>query len=76
MLKSLSKIRVNTLCKVVSVDEKIKIKRRVFELGIVPNEIVKVLSISPLKNSFLIAVKNYSLALRKQIVDNIMVEEI
>ena len=74
MLVPLSSLKVNMSCIVKNVDCDIKLKRRVFELGILPEERVKVLSVSPLKSSFLIAVKNYSLALRNQILDSIMVE--
>ena len=74
MLVPLSSLKVNMSCLVKNVECDIKLKRRVFELGILPQQKITVMSISPLKNSFLIAVNKYSLALRKQILDSIMVE--
>lgn len=76
MKKLLSGLKVNDECLVAGIEGDMHIKRRVLELGILPGEKIKILSISPLKNSFLIAVKNYSLALRKTILDNILVEVI
>ena len=76
MIKPLSQVKKNTNYKISSITGDVYLKRRVLELGILPNEKIKILSISPLKNSYLVAVKNYSLALRKNILDNILVEEI
>ena len=60
----------------VKINLDMKIKRRLYELGMLPKEVVKIVSISPLKNSFLIVVKNYTLAIRKNLLENIEVEEI
>ena len=70
----MSELRVNEICEIIEVSANVRLKRRVFELGLVPGEKVKVLAISPLKNSFLLEVKNYSLALRKSILNDVLVE--
>lgn len=74
MKKILSDLKVREKAKVVAVFGDLHLKRRLFELGILNGQVVEILSISPLKNSYLIAIKNYSLALRKNILQNIMVE--
>ena len=70
----MSELTVNQTCKIVEVIADLRLKRRVFELGLIAGERVKILAISPLKNSFLIMVKNYSLAIRKSILNDILVE--
>ena len=70
----LSKLKKGQSGKIISVDADISLKRRLLELGLLKNEIVKILAISPLKNSYLLAIKNYTLALRKSILDGIWVE--
>ena len=70
----MSELTVNQTCKIVEVIADLRLKRRVFELGLVVGEKIKILSVSPLRNSFLIMVKNYSLALRKSILNDILVE--
>ena len=60
--------------KILNIEVNIKLKRRLLELGLINGEVVKILSISPLKNSYLILIKNYTLALRKSILQNVFVE--
>ena len=74
VIKKMSELTVNQTCKIVEVTANLRLKRRVFELGLIVGEKVKILAISPLKNSFLIMVKNYSLAIRKSILNDILVE--
>lgn len=50
---------------ILNVDGDVHLRRRLLELGLTNGTVVKILSISPLKNSFLIALRNYTLALRK-----------
>ena len=71
---SLDEIKVGKACKVTKVNGDAHLKRRLFEFGILPKEEIKMLAISPLKNSALISVKNYTLALRSDILKNILVE--
>lgn len=44
------------------------------EFGFLGGQVIKVLAISPLKNSFLLTINGYSLALRKDILQNIEVQ--
>ena len=76
-IKKLCEIKVNQTAKVLEVDGDVYIKRRLLELGFTKNTEVKMLSISPLKNSFLIAIRGYSLALRKNSLElvSVYVEE-
>ena len=74
MTKSLCELKVGEKAKISKIDADTHLKRRLFEFGILPDETVNVLSISPLKNSFLVAIKNYTLALRRDILQNISVE--
>jgi len=60
--------------KILSIEANYKLKRRLLELGLINGEVAKILSISPLKNSYLISIKNYTLALRKSILQSIFVE--
>ena len=73
MLK-LSDLKNGQAAKVLSVQADIRLRRRLLELGILKGEVVKILSVSPLKSSYLLTVKNYTLALRKSILDGILVE--
>ena len=50
---------------ILAVEGDVHLRRRLLELGLTNGTVVKILSISPLKNSFLIALRNYTLALRK-----------
>ena len=74
MKKCLSDLKVNDRCKIVSVDSNIHLRRRLLELGLFLGQEVQILAISPLNNTFLIAIKNYTLALRKNILQSIYVE--
>lgn len=74
MEKILCDLKKGQSAKVLYLNCDVHLKRRLLELGILKNEVIKILSVSPLKNSYLIAIKNYSLALRKNILQNIIVE--
>lgn len=76
MEKMLSDIKVGKQAKITNVHGDIHIRRRLYELGFVEGEIVKILSASPLKNSFLVSIRGYCLAMRKIILSNIMVNEL
>lgn len=70
--------KLNTLLKnqsgvICSVSGDVYIKRRLLELGFVNGERVKVLNISPLKNTYLIGLQGYVLALRKNSLQTISV---
>lgn len=75
MEKRLSEIEKRCVAKIVGISGDVHLRRRLYELGFVEGEKVKILSVSPLKNSFLVSVKNYCLALRKNILNNVVVIE-
>ena len=50
-----------------------KIKRRIYELGLLPNQKIKVVRVSLLKKAYLIEVGGYCLTLRKDIATAIKV---
>lgn len=70
----LSQVKMNQSAVILRIDANLHLKRRLLEFGILEGETVKVLSISPLKHTYLFALKNYTLALRKDILDGIMAE--
>ena len=70
----LSKLKQNQSAKIVEVDGEKKIKQRLLQLGFTTGQIVRVLGISALKKSFLIGIRNYTLALRKESIELIGVE--
>ena len=72
--KKLSELKAGQIGKITNLIADVKIKRRLLELGLINGQKVKILSLSPLKNSFLIALKSYSLCLRKSILNSVLVE--
>ena len=72
-MKLLSELKKNQSTTLKKINADIHLKRRLFEFGLLPNESVKILFVSPLKNTYLIGVKGYTLALRKTILDCIEV---
>ena len=70
----LSEIKKNQTVKIRKVAGDIHLKRRLFEFGLLSGQAVSVLSVSPLKNTFIISVRGYALALRKSILESIYVE--
>ena len=74
MIKNLSEVSINKTARVVEIVGDVYIKRRLLELGFVSDVKVKILSISPLKNSYLVALRGYVLALRKNSLELVRVE--
>lgn len=73
---SLSEARIDREYKIKEIkDVPFKIKRRLFELGMLPNTSIKVERTSLLRRSYLIETGGYILTLRKDIVDKIFVSE-
>ena len=72
-MRKLNELKINECSKVVQIVADLKLKRRLLELGLVQNEEIKILSISPLKNTFLVEIMNYSLAIRKDVAEKILV---
>lgn len=73
-IKKLSELKKNETGFVVKVSGDIHIRRRLLELGITSGQAIKVLAVSMLKNSLLIEVRHYTLALRKNSLELISVK--
>ena len=69
----LSQLRKNESGIICGVEGDIFIKRRLLELGFVNGTEVKVISVSPLKNTYLLGLQDYVLALRKNSLELVRV---
>lgn len=74
MVVTLNKLKLGQAGKVVSVDGDDKIKRRLIDMGIVPDTVLKVLRFAPLGDPIEIEVLGYRLGIRKSIAKSITVE--
>ena len=72
----LSELKKGQKAKIISISLKGPKKRRVKDMGILPDEIVEVEKIAPLGDPIDIMVKNYHLSLRKSEAEQIEVEVI
>lgn len=72
----LSELKQNQSGKIVAINGEKRAKQRLLQLGFSTGQIVRVLGISALKKSFLIGIRNYTLALRKESADLVGVEKI
>lgn len=61
---------------IVAISGNTHIKRRLLDLGFTMGTAVRVLNISPLKNSYLLEIHGYILALRKNAVNKIEVSRV
>ena len=73
---NLSELKVGDSAKIVTIFGNKKIKQRLLQLGLTTGQIVKILSVSVLKKSFLISVRGYALAIRKSNFKNVGVERV
>lgn len=71
----LSKAKIGESKVIVKVLEGGKLSYRLFEMGIIVGTKVKIVRIAPLKDPYLLSIRGYYLALRKEIVDLIIVED-
>ncbi len=71
--KSLIDLKQNQVGIVQSLTGSLHLKRRLLDLGLTTGTSVKVINVSPLKNSFLLEIHGYILALRQNAVRNILV---
>lgn len=71
--KRLNELHKNQTGIVCGIEGDVYIKRRLLELGFVKGTSVKVLNISPLKNTYLISLQDYCLALRKNSLELVSV---
>lgn len=71
--KSLIEFNQNESGIIQTVTGSLHLKRRLLDLGFTKGSKIKVVNISPLKNSFLLEIHGYILALRQNAVKNILV---
>lgn len=64
LIKKLNQMNKNQSGIICSVEGDVYLKRRLLELGFVNGTEVKVLRVSPLKQTFLVTLRNYTIALR------------
>lgn len=65
---NLSNLKVGETGYITSVNGNLKLKTRLLELGFTKGTLVRVLNISSLKNSYLVEIRGYILALRKGVI--------
>lgn len=75
-LIKLSDANINKLYYIKNIECDIKLKRRLLELGLCQNTIIKIINISPLKHSYLLELRGFVLAVRKNCADSVYVEMI
>jgi ferrous iron transport protein A len=73
---NLSELKKGQSGKVLSVSASPQLRRRLFDMGLLVGETIKVEGVAPLGDPFEISVKNYRLTLRKDEVEGISVEEV
>ena len=71
--KKLNELNKNQSGIICGIQGDVFIKRRLLELGFVNGAEVKVLSVSPLKNTYLLSLQDYVLALRKNSLELVSV---
>lgn len=67
----LSQGKPKTKYKIQAINGDLLTKRRLFDLGFLPDETIEILNISPLKKTYLLNIKGYVIAIRKNLADNI-----
>ncbi|MEN2994404.1 MAG: FeoA family protein [Thermodesulfovibrio sp.] len=72
----LSELKVGQKAKIISLNTKGIIKRRLMDMGVLAGETLKVEKIAPLGDPIDIVIKNYHLSLRKAEAEGIEVEVI
>lgn len=72
---TLDKIRLGNSAKIIDINDKLEIKRRLLDLGIAPNSIIKPEFKSPFNDPVAYLVKGTTIALRLEDAKNITVEE-
>ena len=63
-------------CLIVNIYAEPKLKRRLYELGFLPNSTIELLNVSPMSRAYLIRINNSIFAIRKDIANKIQVKEI
>ena len=65
---NLSNLKVGETGYITSVNGNLKLRTRLLELGFTKGTLVRVLNISSLKNSYLVEIRGYILALRRGVI--------
>ena len=73
LCRRLVEARVGDRCRIIGCKSEPKLRRRLIELGFCVGQEVEVLSISPLKNSFLVVVRGSVVAIRKSVASKLEV---
>lgn len=73
----LSELKIGEKSKIIKIDSRLKIlKKRLSAMGFIRNEEVQVIRIAPLGDPIEIAIKGYSLSIRKKDAEKIEVEKL
>lgn len=72
----LSELKVGQKAKIISINTKGIIKKRLMDMGVLSGELLKVEKVAPLGDPIDIVIKNYHLSLRKSEAQEIEVEVI
>lgn len=72
----LSELKVGQRAKIISINTKGVIKRRLMDMGVLNGEMLKVEKVAPLGDPIDIVIKHYHLSLRKSEAQDIEVEVI
>lgn len=72
----LNEVTSGKSCQICNIYVEPKLKRRLYELGFVPNAVVEILNISPMARAYLLKVQGAILALRGEIAHKIEVKDI
>ena len=70
----LSELKVGQRAKIIAIHASGQIKRRLFDMGVLSGETIRVEKVAPLGDPIDIVVKNYHLSLRKSEAQSIEVE--
>ena len=70
----LNELTSGSVAKILQVHSAPTMKRRLYELGIIPNDYVQIINISPMRRAYLIKIHGSIFALRSEIVQSIEVE--
>ncbi len=71
----LSMLKPGEKGKITSIKSSGSLKRKLMDMGIILNEMIKVEMIAPLGDPIEVKIKNYSLSLRKKEASQILVEK-
>ena len=74
--KNLTEYQQNDTLIIEDIIAPLRLKRRLLDLGFNKGSKVKIINISPLKNSYLLEIHGYIIALRKNAVSSIKVREL